>query len=102
VFPGNSIYCDLNIWCSGLDGKTGPEKDISVPKYAVLRFAPFIGLQGYCWTEWTFSSPIRSMKMQKINRAELAKSAVAGGCCKNSTSTTTVIVKPAARPVATA
>jgi hypothetical protein len=35
--------------------------------------------------------------MQKINRAELAKSAVAGGCCK--TCCTTTAAKTTAAPV---
>lgn len=32
--------------------------------------------------------------MQKINRNELAKSAIAGGCCKTANKTTTVATTP--------
>ncbi|MDR6377407.1 MULTISPECIES: hypothetical protein [Paraburkholderia] len=37
--------------------------------------------------------------MQKINRNELAKSAVAGGCCKSSTAKTTQTTLKSAAPV---
>ncbi|CAD6510539.1 hypothetical protein LMG28727_00354 [Paraburkholderia kirstenboschensis] len=37
--------------------------------------------------------------MQKINRNELAKSAVAGGCCKSSCAKTTPTTLKSAAPV---
>jgi hypothetical protein len=40
----------------------------------------------------------RVFKMQKIDRNELAKSAIAGGCCKSAAKTTTVAA-PAPAPV---
>jgi hypothetical protein len=40
----------------------------------------------------------RIIEMQKIDRNELAKSAIAGGCCKSAAKTTTVAA-PAPAPV---
>jgi len=40
------------------------------------------------------STTKKVLKMQKINRNELAKSAVAGGCCKCANKTTPVAATP--------
>jgi hypothetical protein len=60
----------------------------------------------FCLAGFFMNESIKVIKMQKINRSELAKSAIAGGNCKTTclpatNTTTTIIQQPAPAPAPT-